>query len=175
MFCPNCGAKLTQSDQTFCASCGLDFTSIKSQLTPERSEISDRKQMPVRMGAPGSHSMRCLGFGIASIALAVFNLSYGLFILIFSLFFFDFNRMIVELIIISIIHIVGVIFGIVSRVNGQKARNLDPENAAEKVGSLLGLGGIIINAGSLVLAPIIYPLLGMFDYSSLPPFTYTYD
>jgi hypothetical protein len=101
-------------------------------------------------------------------------LSYGLFILIFSLFFFDFNRMIVELIIITIIHVVGVVFGIVSRVNGQKARNLDPENAAEKVGSLFGLGGIIINAVALVLAPIIYPILGTFDYSSLPPFTYTY-
>ena len=68
----------------------------------------------------------------------------------------DILRILMVLIIIFIaIHIAGIIFGVLSRIYSAKARELEPVNNLEKVGSIFGILGIIGNTILLIVSIIV--------------------
>jgi len=179
MFCPNCGEKLKVPNQRFCPNCGSEIPTISEspQLKTERSQYASttrsqsttgytdflvKQRKLVEKGRPGPHSKKCLGFGIASIVLAIFDLIFGFSIFLLSILFFDFNRMVIELIIVILIHFVGLVFGILSRINSAKAGKSEQVNAVEQVGSVFGVIGIVINAILVVIAFFILPGINIF-------------
>jgi len=166
MFCPNCGKKVEIPNQKFCLNCGSELPIIPEIMSPISSpqitqkdvgvQVSERKPVQIR----GPHSKRTLGFGIASLVLAVtlFDIGFSLvpipsldvFIRIVSIAF----------IVFGIMHIVGVILGIVSKINNQQARKLEPVNNFIKVGNVLGIIGIILNSILMVISFVFVGLLG---------------
>jgi len=170
MFCPNCGVKIINPNQNFCIKCGtkIQITSEAPQLRPERSHstkvnanYSISQKTPTKIErSSGSYSNKCFGYAIASIALVIFGIIFSGPILFFRLF----GRgsvliMIIFVMVIILIHIVGLIFGILSRTNSTKAKTLDPENVIGKLGSVFGIIGIVLNAIALGISLVIFPFL----------------
>lgn len=165
MFCPNCGKKIEISNQKFCQNCGCELP-IVSEILPSRSSpqptlqdtnVQFVERRPVNIKGP--YSKRTLGFGIASLILAVttFNIgssfitipNYGYFVRFVSIAF----------IVFGIIHIVGLILGIASKINNQQAKKLEPINNFIKAGNVLGIIGIILNT---ILMVISFAIVGLF-------------
>ena len=174
MFCQNCGAELTDESQKFCQSCGSEIHESPEEIqkapepTPESpissptpslepTPISTKK--PISVETP--YSKKTLIFSIVSLAVAVITMivAFNIFILgrfmPFTLFSNGLN--IPRIIGIVSFYILGLVFGIVSRTNSSKA-DAEPENTMEKIGSVLGILGIIINAIPMVIT-IIIPLV----------------
>jgi hypothetical protein len=186
MFCPNCGEKLENPNQPFCSRCGSE---IQTVLTPE---ISQEPQVPVvktpvppptpvapqsvpiyqpktiKKGGIGSNSKMCFAFALVSLAFFAVGLGFGagvlarLFIPVYfipylpggpGMWFIAF-----------ILHVIGFIFAIISRVNGNKASKREGENALQKVGSVFGVFGIVLNVIPLLIIPIASVL------SYIPPY-----
>ena len=156
----------------FCHICGINLSNIlnRPELRTERSQnkaIAKSQSTPVYTGFPvskqklvkkrevGPYSKKCLGFALLSFAIAIFCVFAGgaiLLLIIISRYAF------VGLIgfIVSILaNSVGLIFGILSRVNKTKAGKAEPSNSHKKVGSVFGILGIIFNSIELGLALII--------------------
>jgi hypothetical protein len=181
MFCPNCGEKLESQNQRFCASCGsrLQFTPIPEvpqeipgeiQVTTPASTISVSESIPMKKDSQGSYSKRTFAFGFLSLVLAGIG-----FILEFLAFFrfvipiYVFPRLPSGpwlLIIALCLHMVGIIFGVISKVSSSKARTHEIENALEKVGRVFGILGIIANAIPIVVINIA---LVIFNVPYSPP------
>jgi len=163
MFCPNCGEKLGIESQNYCQNCGSEILE-KSQTFQAKSQTLQTKygldqerttssaipvtQYPTnvkREGEPGSYSKICLGFGIVSLVIGVISFNFGSSFVLNSIYL---NYIFVRRVFIglSVVHIVGIIFGIVSKVNGGKAKGLEPESSILKAGSTMGVIGIIINS-----------------------------
>ena len=181
MFCPNCGSKLTKPNQSFCSICGrkiedtLEITQLrteiprqvstnKSQSTLESTylPISQQKSV-IKEGRPGPYSKKCFGFALASIGLAIAGLSVGSGSMMFSMISRFGNALngfgfVPGLIIAIVLNTIGLIFGIISRVNSSKARELEPVNTLEKIGSVFAIFGIITNAILIALGLIIAPI-----------------
>lgn len=185
MFCPNCGEKLDTPNQSFCAMCGskLQSTPIpkdipvqtkESQVIVPVSSIPVSKSVPIKTGGPGSYSKRVFAFSFISLVLAGVG---------FGVEFFAFIKLIapsyvfpripgspILLIAALVIHLVGVIFGIVSRANSNKAKKHEIENTLEKVGSVFGILGIIANVIPLVAINILLVIMaGPLSPSPVPP------
>jgi len=166
MYCPNCGEYLRDPNQRFCHNCGsnlsnnsevFQITSEKDQYTqttlkPSKqvyTDVPDIQQKPVVKGRVGTHSKKCLGFSITSIGIAAVGLYLGFIIFMFSriwIFNPSITRRIIWWTVIASIHLVGLAFGSSSRTHSKHAKNLEPVNTVEKVGSVLGIVGVIINA-----------------------------
>ncbi len=172
MFCPNCGEKLESPDQRFCASCGSNIQTTPPpeapQLPPEVQVPTPTSSVPVYDSKPakvqglGTHSKKCFSFSLVSIGLFVAGFIFGgtillRFILPYYFFPFFFGGPIMWIIAI-VLHIAGFIFGILSRVNSSRARNTEASHALEKVGSVFGVFGIILNVLPMVILPIFIVL-----------------
>ena len=163
MFCPNCGEKLGIESQNYCQNCGSEILE-KSQTHQAKSQTLQTKygldqertttsaipvtQYPTnvnRGGEPGSYSKICLGFGIVSLVIGVLSFNFGS-PLAFNSIYMDYIFVRRVFIVLSVAHIVGIIFGIVSKINGGKAKGLEPESSILKAGSTMGVIGIIINS-----------------------------
>ncbi|MBY9017948.1 MAG: zinc ribbon domain-containing protein [Candidatus Lokiarchaeota archaeon] len=173
MFCPNCGEKIESPNQNFCTSCGSEF---QSTLTPEVSKayqpITEKPQVPspvrsvpvyesksIKVGGPGPHSKRCFAFALIAIAFFIVGLIFGFTIvlrILMPVYLYPYLPGGPVLWSVAfVLHIVGLVFGIISRVNSGNAGRYEPSNALEKVGSVFGVFGIILNALPLVLIPIM--------------------
>jgi hypothetical protein len=54
-----------------------------------------------------------------------------------------------------VLHIIALIFSIVSRINSSKARKFEGENGLQKAGSIISVFGIVLNIIFLVIVPIM--------------------
>jgi hypothetical protein len=163
MYCQNCGAKLEMENQRFCQNCGSEIVPEIPQKTFDMDKnIPTTKPIPIpqytatikKGDEPGAYSKRCLGFGIVSLVIGVITLNIGsTFITMpFPYFYFGISRIFIGL---AIVHVAGIIFGILSRVNSEKARELEPETSILKAGRGLGIAGLIINIILLFAAIVL--------------------
>ncbi|NVM37850.1 MAG: zinc-ribbon domain-containing protein [Candidatus Lokiarchaeota archaeon] len=165
MFCPNCGIKIENPNQRFCKNCGSELTEFSEELrkisnpnpTPQDLGVQFIQQRRIKKSEP--HSKRTLAFGIVSLIIAGTAFQYGASFIRFP--FTDYLPRFVPtvFIILSISHIVGLIFGIASKINNQQARELESMNTFIKVGNVLGIIGIIINTILMVISFVIIGLL----------------
>ena len=123
----------------------------------------------IRVGGPGPHSKRCFAFAIVSLGLVGVAYFYGGSNLFssFSPYYYSFG--LVGFITTIIVHIAGLVFGILSRTNSSKAGRIEPINTLEKVGSVFGVFGIVINSIFIVLIPIIL-MTRVIPMLLVPPF-----
>lgn len=187
MFCPNCGKRLESPNQKFCSSCGSEFQSTFTPEVPKAYQpITEEIQVPsparsvpaynsksTKEGI-GSYSRLCFIFALLSIAFFIAGLIFGGTIIL---------RILMPVYIYSylpggpvvwsiafVLHILGFVFGIISRVNSGKAGKYEPSNALEKVGSVFGLFGIILNVFPLILIPIMITIASMPIYDPYFPY-----
>ena len=169
MFCPNCGEKLESQNQKFCASCGSELSNTPDapQLRVEENQVSSPvRSVPVyesktiTVGGPGPHSKRCFAFSIVSLGLVYAAYLFGgsnlfRYLTPYYSYYPYYSFGMVGFITPIILHIAGLVFGILSRTNSSKAGKYEPINGLEKVGSVFGVFGIIINSIFIVVIPII--------------------
>jgi len=171
MFCPNCGEKLKSQDQSFCASCGSEIQSTPPleapQVRAKKNQVSTSSTVssvpvseskPIKVGGPGFYSKMVFTFALLSIVLAVIG------------FVFEFLKVLRDVIpiyvfpripggpglriIALVLYSIGLIFAILSRVFSSKAGKREMQNTLKRVGSVLGVIGIVQNVIPLVLIPI---------------------
>ncbi|MGB5909642.1 MAG: zinc ribbon domain-containing protein [Promethearchaeia archaeon] len=167
MFCPHCGEKLKDPNQKFCQNCGSEISTtagdsqlitetksspsiIKSPSIPKTVEVPASEKQILAPGTPGRFSKKCLAFAIVSICIAIPFLIIGFNIFRYSghLFVFTLNeiaRRFPALIALIVIHVVGSFFAGKSKTYGKMAKEFEPANTPEKVGSSLRIVGEIIN------------------------------
>ncbi|MFX0179771.1 MAG: zinc-ribbon domain-containing protein [Candidatus Hodarchaeota archaeon] len=167
MFCPHCGEKLKDPDQKFCQNCGSELSTPAgdSQLITEIESVPSKIESPsipktieapvsdkqiLTPGTPGRFSKKCLAFAIVSICIAIPFLIIGFNIFRYSgqLFVFSLNEMarrFPALIALIVIHFIGSFFAGKSKSYGKMAKEFEPVNTSEKVGSSLRIVGEIIN------------------------------
>jgi len=172
MFCKNCGEKLDTLDQKFCASCGSVISNTPDapqapQLKVEENRVSPTvRSVPVyesksiKVGGPGPHSKKCFAFSIVSLGLVGAAYLFGgsnlfRYFTPFAYYYSFSPFVVIGIIATVIIHIAGLVFGILSRTNSSKAGKFEPINTLEKIGSVFGVFGIVINSIFIVLIPII--------------------
>ena len=175
MFCPNCGEKVEDLNQKFCAYCGSkievppEVTNVapttnqhtQPESLPSYLPISDiaPQPKPITSNKPDIYSKRCLGFSIAALIIGGIALFVGFIQAIFSLFTpYYVSYTFIGWIIVIIMHITGLIFGITSRANNSNAKHLEPPNTIRQVGSVFGVLAIILN--SILLAVSLLFLVG---------------
>lgn len=159
MSCPSCGAQLEISNQHFCQKCGSELPGFsksseleqKSSLSPENQKFYQLQQKSVRLSYSRHLSKRCLGFGIVSLILAVITFNMGSSLIMEPSVFYFLSRQNV-FISISLAHLVGLMFGIVSRIFSKRAKMSEPSNTAMKAGSTLGSLGLILNIILMIVA-----------------------
>lgn len=165
MSCPNCGAQLEMPNQKFCQDCGSmlpDFTKssdlaqnfVASQETRNYLQL---QQKHTKMSNPRTRSKASLVFGIVSIIIAMttFNAGSSLFMEPYIL------PLSMRLIIIQsfgILNIVGLVFGIISKIFNTQAKKMESLNKAMKAGNILGIIGLILNS---LLAIAAFSLVGI--------------
>ncbi|MFX1275391.1 MAG: zinc ribbon domain-containing protein [Promethearchaeota archaeon] len=166
MFCSNCGVEIKIPNQRYCYNCGTALTIISEtpQLRTERTQyrshtisqkIPGYTYIPVSKPLPDDpyrNSRYCLGFALVSIALVILGIIISGPIIIFRLY-------IVGFIICLAINVVGLIFGILSKLKSIKADKMEPDNAVQQVGNVFGIIGIIINVIVIVVILLVFPFL----------------
>jgi hypothetical protein len=176
MFCPNCGEKLESPIQRFCSGCGSEIQSIftpkapKAPITPQpiteepkfptpTSAVSVYDSKPVKAGGKSPHSRLGFSFALVAIAFFIAGLIFGgtiILRILMPVYIYPYLPGGPGLWIIAfVLHILGFVFGIISRVSSSKAGKHDPDNALQKVGSVFGVFGIILNLIPLLLIPIM--------------------
>jgi len=167
MFCPHCGEKLKDSHQKFCQNCGSEISTTaedsqlitepepgpsisKSPSIPKITEVPASGKQLLAPGTPGKYSKKCLAYAIVSICIAIPFIFVGFNIFRYSgrLFVFinyELARRFGSFIGLIIVHVVGSFFAGKSRKYGKMAKEFEPANTAEKVGSSLGIVGEILN------------------------------
>lgn len=173
MFCPNCGEKLETPNQRFCASCGSEIQTTASpeipsqpveeaQTPPPVSTAPVYDSKPIKSDGGASHSKKCFTYSLISIGFFVAGMIFGpgmILRMISPFYFFPFfgGRPIMP-IVAFVLHLIGFIFGIVSRENNSKAKKFGEDHALGKVGSVFGVFGIILNIVPMVILPILMAL-----------------
>ena len=162
MFCPSCGIKIENLNQRFCKNCGSELTEVADGLRKisnphpalQNLDVQFIQQRPIKKSGP--YSKRTLGFGVASLVIGYMVYQIGAGYLSTSISDYYFPRLIPTVfIILSIFHIVGLIFGIASKINNQQAREMESMNKFIKVGNVLGIIGIVINTILIVISFVI--------------------
>ncbi len=188
MFCQNCGEKLESPNQRFCASCGSEISN--TPVAPQAPQLkAEQYQAPsadrsvpiyesksIRVGGPGLHSKRCFAFAIVSLGLAGAGFIFGglnlfRFYIPYSYYPYYPGGLVgglVGLSIVIILHIAGLVFGILSRTNSSKAGKFEPINTLEKVGSVFAVFGIVMNSIPIVVIPIIFIVIPIMMMSLIP-------
>jgi len=175
MFCSNCGERLIATNQRFCHNCGTEVltTSKATDYKTERIQYVSapkiyyapvKQQRQLQMGSPGKYSKLCLGLALSSIVIGIVSLIIGY---NFYRFFYwpSYNIIVrlVVLIVVLLLRVGGLIMGVFSKVNSSKAEIFEPYNDVEKVGSIFGIFGIIVNSIGLFLS-----FLGPWSIFSVP-------
>jgi hypothetical protein len=139
MFCSNCGAKIEDPNQKFCASCGTEILTHPKTDT-YRIETPQYESPPGKLqkGPPGKNSKLCLVFAISSLVLA--------FVPIYTLMIFQYN-----LFIGLSLNVVGLVLGVLSKIYGSKAGKSEPFNNLEKAGSIIVIPAFIFGAIALMM------------------------
>jgi len=149
MFCPNCNKKLKSINQEVCHNCGSKIPNILESLqslstlepTSQNTYIQYIKRQVFRK--KDFYTKRALEFGIISLIFVIMIPNIGFRIASR----FDYSGVIlISFIAFGILHFIGLILGILSKMNNLKARNFETENKFTKPGSILGLVGIIGNS-----------------------------
>ena len=155
MFCQNCGQKIEKSNQRFCMNCGvkISLTSEAPQYTSttitQRTPVYTSQQKSEEIGLT---SILCLIFALISFCLVIINL-----IVLLNFSFYRYGLIMMAAVIVS--HFVGLLLGIVSKVNSKLAEDSGAINSFQRVGNTFGVLGIVFNAILLALAIIILPIL----------------
>ena len=163
MYCKNCGEKLEIKNQRFCPYCGN-----KVQITYEASQmeaIGHRNdsmpisppvyqnigQKSIMKGTSGPYSKKCLGFGIVSVVILTITFNIGSTAVLEPIisYIFSLRRIFIG---ITIAHVIGIMFGIASRIYYGKAEEMEPLSSILKAGKIIGLIGIILNAVLMLIA-----------------------
>ena len=167
MFCPNCGEQLDSQNQKFCSSCGSELFNTpqapklkveENHVSPTVRSVPDYESKIIKVGGPGPHSKKCFAFSIVSLGLigvAYFFGGSNLFRILTPYYYYSYSFGVVGFITTIIVHIAGLVFGILSRTNSSKAGRFEPINALEKVGSVFGVFGIVINSIFIVTTLIV--------------------
>ena len=184
MFCSYCGVQLTNPNQKFCHNCGKVIEDRIISKTPQLrtggtqyvpttvsvpthgyTNIPAIQNISVKEeGRPGPLSVKCFVFALVSIGIAIIAAILGGGVFLFSRIFgvrgnfFNIMRIILWIIVL-IAQFVGLIFGIQSRKNSKKAVSIEPRNTLEKLGSVFGIIGIIVNAIAIGLSLFIFPII----------------
>lgn len=154
-FCPDCGEQLKNPNQRFCHCCGRELSA---------TSVSVMRQEPVKKVGSVTRSKKCLVCAIISINIAVAAWIIGTCAFIVSLIVwtreFYSTKLVKGFIIAIVINLVGLAFGISSRIIRGKARKWEQQNSILKAGSPLSLVGVIVNALLLVL-PLVILVFGI--------------
>ena len=175
MYCPNCGVKLTNSNQKFCHNCGTEIFEVtepqkeiyqvknpqpKEIIKPSPNyQLYDQKQVKIS-GSPGRYSKKSLGYSIVSLGLLLLGLNIGSMFrsYLYYLTYIGAQSIVVAtLIAIVIINGIGLGFGIFGTSNSKKARFNESHNGMEVVGRIFGIIGIVLNAIAFLLVAFIAP------------------
>lgn len=178
MYCPNCGVKLTNSNQKFCHNCGTELMEMVEVAEPQKDfyqvknpqpkefiqpspdyQLYEQKQVKIS-GSPGSYSKKSLGYSIASLGLLLLGLNIGTTFrsyLYYLTYIGSQNIMVATLIAIVIINGIGLGFGVFGTSNSKKARFNESHNGMEIVGRIFGIIGIVLNAIAFLLVAFIAP------------------
>ena len=165
MLCPDCGKKIEIPNQRFCQNCGSEFPIVSESLQSKSSPQVTQRDMNVQFMErkpviiKGPYSKRTLGFGIASITLAETIFSFGISFITSPSYSIIVRFIPIAFIVFGIINIVGLILGIISKINNQQARKLESINTFIKAGNVLGIIGIIVNT---ILMVISFAIVGLF-------------
>jgi len=167
MFCSHCGEKLKDTRQKFCQNCGSEISTTtedshlitetelspsisKSPSIPKIIEFPASGKQILAPGTPGRYSKKCLAYAIVSICIAIPVIIVGINIFRYSGRLFVFTRYelavrFTTLIMFIIYHVIGSFFAGKSKKYGKMAKEFEPANTPEKVGSSLRIVGEIIN------------------------------
>lgn len=181
MFCPNCGEKLDNPNQKFCAHCGSEIQVTPSSevfegynatqapvvKTPSpppvpATPVYDAK--PVKPKGTGSYSRKSLAYALIWPIFFIIAFYLGFIFTILRSFSYSpyLPRNPALWIAPIVLHIVSLIFSIASKVNSNKARIYEDRNGLQKAGSILSVFGIVLNVIFLVIVPIMM-VTGIFN------------
>ncbi|MFX1390376.1 MAG: zinc-ribbon domain-containing protein [Promethearchaeota archaeon] len=165
MYCKNCGAELELENQRYCQNCGseIQYSTSSSQtssirdpykpmsVSPPQYEILETKKP--KKDKPGSYTKACLGFGVVGLVIAIISFNIGSTIIMDPYFYYySFRRLFIGLI---VAHIIGLIFGIISRINYGKAEEREPESSILRAGNITSILGLIFNSILLLIATVL--------------------
>lgn len=159
MSCRNCGETLEYLNQKFCQNCGSEIPPDISQLkhispsTSEDLKIQVKTQMSIQKQGSGPYSKKCLGFGIVSLILAIITFNIGSSLLSGPILFY-FIPLLRIFIVFLFLHILGLIFGSLSRKSYNKAKKGEFLNTALKAGNTIGILAFFFNI-ILLIADIV--------------------
>jgi hypothetical protein len=166
MYCKNCGEKLEIKNQRFCQYCGKkvqprynasqikpigDLNDSISVSPPVYQSIGKKSTVK---GRAGSYSKKTLGFGIVSLVILTVTFNIGSTAVLDPIlsYIIPLRRVFIGL---TIAHVVGIIFGIASRLYYGKAEEMEPLSTILKAGNVIGLIGTIFNAILMIIAIIM--------------------
>ena len=163
MFCSKCGEKLIATDQKFCHNCGtevltpskaIDYNTerIQNITAPKIDYAPSEQRKQLQRGNPGRYSKLCLCLASVSIGIGILSLIIGYTYYGFSYRPYNNIGRLVFVIVILLLRVGGLIMSVFSKTYSSKAEKLEPYNDLEKVGSILGIFGIVINSLGLFLS-----------------------
>ncbi len=170
MYCLNCGEKL-KNGINFCPKCGNQvpssesfsqdtFRETSSTITQSNSTYDNyavKTNEPLQIKEETrSKSIKCLAFSLLSFLMAIIAFILGgSFFFLYSRYFYDFLFLIPLAISVTIMNIMGLIFGKIARILNRKAITAELDNSIRKTGKSFAIFGVILNSISIVV-PLVF-------------------
>ena len=142
-----------------------------SEASQEKNDANSKERLKggiKKLGKPGPLSKKCLGLAIPSDILFGIGFMFGFMSIILAIALYRNNitdpvyyaAIVAWWIFALIMHALGVIFAIVSFYFGKQARESEPKNYHEKIGTIFSIIGIATNATfmSIVIGFLIFTL-----------------